>query len=120
MDNEFDFRPDFEFDEFDEFEDFDDTLEADVLMRTAVLKKNNMVALLCIKGADQGAAICRVDPREEHPSVQIYDDHTLLSKSAIPTKLDYTNDEVLDAVGESLDLPVERSLVCSVVPELND
>ena len=44
------------------------------MMRTAVLQKNNMVALLCIKGADEGAAICRVDPREEHPSVQIYDD----------------------------------------------
>jgi len=76
MDNEFDFRPDFEFDEFDEFEDFDDTLESYVLMRTAVLKKNNMVALLCIKGANEGAAICRVDPREENPAVQIYDDQT--------------------------------------------
>jgi hypothetical protein len=76
MSNEFDFKPDFEFDEFDEFDEFGDELEPDVLMRTAVLQKNNMVALLCIKGADEGAAICRVDPREEHPSVQIYDDQS--------------------------------------------
>lgn len=74
MSNEFDYRSDFDFEEFDEFDEFDDEEAGDFLMRTAVLKKNNMVALLCIKGADEGAAICRVDPREEHPSVQIYDD----------------------------------------------
>jgi hypothetical protein len=73
MSNDFDFKPDFDFEEFDEFEDFGENLDAEVLMRTAVLQKNNMVALLCIKGANEGAAICRVDPREEHPSVQIYD-----------------------------------------------
>lgn len=76
MSNEFDFKPDFEFDEFDEFEEFGDELDVDILMRTAVLQKNNMVALLCIKGASEGAAICRVDPREEHPSVQLYDDQS--------------------------------------------
>ena len=43
-------------------------------MRTAVLSKNNMVALLCVKTANEGGAICRVDPRETNPSVQIYDD----------------------------------------------
>lgn len=78
MSNEFDFKPDFDFeDEFDdelaEFDDFDAELD-DVLVRTAVLQKNNMVALLCIKSATEGAAICRVDPREAHPAVQIYDD----------------------------------------------
>ena len=76
MSNDFDFKPDFDFEEFDEFEEFDDQADADILMRTAVLQKNNMVALLCIKGANEGAAICRVDPREEHPSVQIYDDQS--------------------------------------------
>ena len=74
MSNDFDFKPDFDFEEFDEFEEFDADDTDDVMMRTAVLQKNNMVALLCIKGASEGAAICRVDPREEHPSVQIYDD----------------------------------------------
>ena len=44
------------------------------LVRTAVLQKNDMVALLCIKSASEGAAICRVDPREAKPAVQIYDD----------------------------------------------
>lgn len=77
MSNEFDFKPDFDFEDFDEelqdFEDFDDELD-DVLVRTAVLQKNNMVALLCIKSASEGAAICRVDPREEKPAVQLYDD----------------------------------------------
>jgi hypothetical protein len=33
-----------------------------------------MVALLCIKSATAGAAICRVDPREDRPAVQLYDD----------------------------------------------
>lgn len=79
MKNEFDFNPeDLEFDDFDhELEDFDDFEEletAEVTMRTAILSKNNMFALLCVKTADQGGAICRVDPREDRPAVQIYDD----------------------------------------------
>ncbi|MGI9036179.1 MAG: hypothetical protein ACR2GD_09095 [Pyrinomonadaceae bacterium] len=60
-----------EFGEFDELEDFE--IE-EVETRTAVLSKNNMIALLCLKTAGKGGAICRVDPREERPSVQIYDD----------------------------------------------
>ena len=82
MKNEFDFEPedsefeDFgdEFEEFEEFDEFDETEPFDVNVRTAVLSKNNMVALLCIKTADKGGAICRVDPREANPAVQIYDD----------------------------------------------
>lgn len=75
------------FDEFEELEDFDlgeefdDEIDElgefeidDIEVRTAILQKNNMVALLCYKSAAQGAAICRVDPREARPSVQIYDD----------------------------------------------
>lgn len=42
--------------------------------RTAILLKNDMFALLCLKTADQGGAICRVDPREVNPAVQLYDD----------------------------------------------
>jgi hypothetical protein len=93
MKDDFDFDPDFDLDELDggEFEsfhvtgeqddelvDFDELLADDedepAHMRTAVLKKNNLFALLCIKSATQGAAICRVDPREDRPAVQIYDD----------------------------------------------
>ena len=45
-----------------------------ITTRTAVLSKNDMIALLCLKTADKGGAICRVDPRETNPAVQIYDD----------------------------------------------
>lgn len=79
MANEFDFNADeLEFEDFDqETEIFDEMeeFEADeVTTRTAILAKNNMFALLCVKTADQGGAICRVDPREERPAVQLYDD----------------------------------------------
>ena len=79
MKDEFDFDPeDLEFEDFsqdlEDFEDFDELELDDIQMRTAVLSKNNMVALLCIKTATAGGAICRVDPREPNPSVQIYDD----------------------------------------------
>jgi hypothetical protein len=78
MSNDFEFDADFEFDEdfneeLAEFENFDDEL-GKIEMRTAVMQKNDMIALLCIKTASAGAAICRVDPREDHPAVQIYDD----------------------------------------------
>ena len=82
MSNEFELNEDFDFDEdfSDDLADFDDfnenNVEEDVLVRTAVLQKNNMVDLLCIKSATAGAAICRVDPREANPAVQIYDDPT--------------------------------------------
>ena len=72
------FEPDFDLDaEFqDDLSEFDDFIddEDSVTLRTAVLQKNNMVALLCIKSATAGAAICRVDPREAVPAVQLYDD----------------------------------------------
>lgn len=45
-----------------------------VNMSTAILSKNNLIALLCLKTADKGGAICRVDPREASPAVQLYDD----------------------------------------------
>ena len=78
MNNEFEYDPDWDLDtEFDEslaeFDEFDDGLDK-VEMRTAVMQKNDMIALLCIKTATAGAAICRVDPREDRPAVQIYDD----------------------------------------------
>jgi len=79
MKNDFDLDPeDLEFEDFDkdleDFEDFDEAEFSEVQTRTAVLSKNNMVALLCVKTAVEGGAICRVDPREANPSVQIYDD----------------------------------------------
>ncbi|CAN5500306.1 hypothetical protein BH10ACI3_BH10ACI3_13450 [soil metagenome] len=78
MSNEFEYDADFDLDDdFDEemaeFDEFDDEL-GEIEMRTAVMQKNDMIALLCIKTASVGAAICRVDPREDRPAVQIYDD----------------------------------------------
>ena len=80
MDHQFDIEGDFDFDDDDEgqeelaqFDDFDSGLDQ-VEMRTAVMQKNDMIALLCLKTASVGAAICRVDPREDRPAVQIYDD----------------------------------------------
>ena len=75
FDQEFDFEEEFG-DELADFEDFSDDDDPDVLVRTAVLQKNSMIALLCIKSATAGAAICRVDPREANPAVQLYDDPT--------------------------------------------
>ena len=76
MSNDFDNDLEFDFDDdleaYDDFEGGED--DPEVLVRTAVLQKNNMVALLCIKSASAGAAICRVDPREDRPAVQLYDD----------------------------------------------
>lgn len=86
MNKDFDFdfeNEDLDFNDFDdaaETDDFDEQVEdlelelEEIYTRTAVLTKNNMFALLCLKTADQGGAICRVDPREERPSVQLYDD----------------------------------------------
>ena len=78
MTDDFDFQTDFDFDdeldeELAELQDSIDDSE-DLMFRTAILQKNNMTALLCIKSAPAGAAICRVDPREALPAVQLYDD----------------------------------------------
>lgn len=81
MSNEFDHEPDWDLgddlEDFDEglaeFDEFDDEFDS-VAVRTAVMQKDQMIALLCIKTATMGAAICRVDPREDRPAVQIYDD----------------------------------------------
>jgi hypothetical protein len=80
MNNEFDFEnedlnfEEYEAEEFSDFDEFDEFEPEEVQVRTAVLSKNNMYALLCVKTATEGGAICRVDPRENQPSVQIYDD----------------------------------------------
>lgn len=50
----------------------------------------------------------------------IFDGNPLLTKFSIPTLRDYSNEDILAAVGLNLDLPIERALVCSVVPELNE
>src|SRR3954452_8748969 len=74
FDNDLDFDLEDNFDEdLAEFDEYEDEL-GNVELRTAVMQKNDMIALLCIETASAGAAICRVDPREDRPAVQIYDD----------------------------------------------
>lgn len=78
MESDFDEDIDFDLDDDSDdvlidLEDLEDGYDS-VEVRTAVLKKDQMVALLCLKRASAGAAICRVDPRETNPAVQLYDD----------------------------------------------
>lgn len=76
MNNDYDFdNDDLGFEDFDgDFDEYEEFEADDVFVRTAVLSKNNMIALLCVKTANEGGAICRVDPRENQPAVQLYDD----------------------------------------------
>lgn len=82
MNDDFDFDDDLVFDDLgeenidEELLDLEDSIDdaPDVMLRTAILQKNSMTALLCIKSATAGAAICRVDPREAFPAVQLYED----------------------------------------------
>lgn len=56
---------------FDDEEDDDDDASA---VRTAVMAKNDLIALLTLKISPAGGQIVRVDPREALPSAQRYDD----------------------------------------------
>jgi hypothetical protein len=60
-----------EAEEFDDEEDEDD--DGSTVVRTAVLKKNDMLALLSLKTGDAGGQIVRFDPRESLPAVQSYE-----------------------------------------------
>jgi hypothetical protein len=75
MENELEFDDEIEgLEDFEEFEDFEFQDEiTNLQMETAIMAKGNLIALLCIKTAQQGGAICRIDPREARPSVQLYD-----------------------------------------------
>lgn len=72
-----DFNDNFEFETDLDDEDFDDSSFAveltNVKRRTTILTKNDMIAVLGVQTFDQGGTICRVDPREERPAVQVYD-----------------------------------------------
>ena len=53
-------------------DDDDDEDLADV--RTVLMFKADMVALLGLKTSPRGGVIVRVDPREERPAAQLYED----------------------------------------------
>ena len=56
-------------------EDDGDDEEEPYEVRTAVMQKNDLLAILSLKiSADGGGRIVRVDPRQSVPSAQTYDD----------------------------------------------
>ena len=59
-------------DDTEEMEDEDD--EEPFEVRTAVMRKNDLLALLSLKISAQGGIIVRVDPRQRVPSAQTYED----------------------------------------------
>ena len=65
------------FDETDEAEDDDEDDEDDeepFEVRTAVMQKNDLLAILSLKISAEGGRIVRVDPRQRMPSAQTYED----------------------------------------------
>ena len=80
MDNQEDFFDDIISDEESEFDDLDaddfddDEDDVDVEVRTVLLLKNDMLALLGLKQSAEAGIIVRIDPRQSTPSAQSYDD----------------------------------------------
>ena len=60
------------FEDEDGYEDDDDD-DGSTVVRTAVLTKADMLALLSLKTSDEGGQIVRFDPRESLPSMQRYE-----------------------------------------------
>ncbi|MGI9105020.1 MAG: hypothetical protein ACR2G4_02090 [Pyrinomonadaceae bacterium] len=60
--------------ESEELEDDDEEEEEPFEVRTAVMRKNDLLALLSLKISAQGGVIVRVDPRQRVPSAQTYED----------------------------------------------
>jgi hypothetical protein len=81
MDNQDDFFDDIisdeaEMDEFEsnDYQEEDEDEDEDAEVRTVLLAKNEMMALLGLKKSADAAIIVRVDPRQSIPSAQRYDD----------------------------------------------
>lgn len=72
----------FDAEEFDEDEEEGDEDEEDEItsMRTAILSKNEMLALLSMKTFKTGAQIVRTDPRQPLPTAQTYEDGAAATK----------------------------------------
>ena len=61
------------FEDDDAYEDDEDDEDGSTVVRTAVLMKADMLALLSLKTSDEGGQIVRFDPRESLPSMQRYE-----------------------------------------------
>ena len=63
------------YDETDEAEDEDELDDGEPFeVRTAVMQKNDLLAILSLKISAEGGRIVRVDPRQRVPSAQVYED----------------------------------------------
>ena len=62
---------DYELDEDDDDDDGED--DGTTVVRTAVLQKNDMLALLSLKAAPDGGQLVRYDPRQSLPSLRRYE-----------------------------------------------
>ena len=79
MNNQDDFFDDIisdepELDDFESSADEDDDYDEESEVRTVLLAKNEMLALLGLKKSAAEGIIVRVDPRQPLPSAQRYDD----------------------------------------------
>lgn len=59
-----------------DYDDDDDDME----LRSVVMAKTDLIALLCLKVSERGAMVVRVDPRQESPVAQVYDDAEAAAK----------------------------------------
>ena len=59
--------------ELDEEDDEDGEEDGSTVVRTAVLQKNDMLALLSLKAAPDGGQLVRYDPRQSLPSLRRYE-----------------------------------------------
>ena len=63
------------FDETDGMDDEDETDDGEPYeVRTAVMQKNDLLAILSLKISAEGGRIVRIDPRQRVPSAQTYED----------------------------------------------
>ena len=63
------------YDETEESENEDEADDAEPFeVRTAVMQKNDLLAILSLKISSEGGRIVRVDPRQRVPSAQTYED----------------------------------------------
>ena len=67
-------------DEADESEPEAEIESSEVEARSVVLVKQDMIALLGLKTSSQGGLIVRLDPRQESPAAQTYDDAEVAAK----------------------------------------
>ena len=59
--------------ELEDDEDDEDGDDGSTVVRTAVLHKNDMLALLSLKAAPDGGQLVRYDPRQNLPSLRRYE-----------------------------------------------